>query len=161
MSYPSIEFFARDYANFINGKTYRDAGIFQSKTKEEFFTALKTGGYAEDEKYITKGISRYNTIFGADSPVIDGGTIGATRNVTPSWKDVFNFSASGVRIGSPMGAANEARDKMYEQGIAKRPPEDSPLKVQIIKGVTFLVLFIFIGFTVLQLFPPRKTIGRS
>lgn len=178
MSYPSVEFFARDYANFINGKSYREAGVFESQSVEDFFTALKVGGYAEDPKYITKGISRYNSIFpgGYTSSTISANT-GALRDndVLFQGYDIESLSTAGYLKAMAklwgQGKFKEADQlkQLYSQegktgtaktmgGIDKADDiiKDTLSDHSIIKIEVFIILFVFIGFAVLMLIPSNK-----
>lgn len=54
-SYGSPEEAVTDYVKFLkNNKRYTKAGVFESKTSGEFFTALQKAGYATDPNYANK-----------------------------------------------------------------------------------------------------------
>lgn len=61
MTYPNLEYFARDYADFL--KPYAEDGVVGAKTPQAFFGGLKAGGYAEDSAYVDKALSRLNYLF--------------------------------------------------------------------------------------------------
>lgn len=145
MSYPSLDFFARDYADFIQGRSYRDAGILQAGTPQEFYTALKTGGYAEDPEYITKGISRYASIFGGTQPVSKS-VQNESKNLT--WKDIFKIPE--IKFQNPQKTSNEAGQEMIKKGIAKKPT-DTKTGMYKIGAVVIIIVLIFVS--ILQVLP--------
>lgn len=61
--YDTPEAFADDYVNLISkNKRYKSA--LGSKTSEEYFTALKKGGYATDVNYIQSGVRTSRSVMG-------------------------------------------------------------------------------------------------
>ncbi len=49
--YKNLDEFASAYADFIQGKSYIDNGVFKAKNVTQFAQALRNGGYAEDKNY--------------------------------------------------------------------------------------------------------------
>jgi flagellum-specific peptidoglycan hydrolase FlgJ len=61
-SYNTIDDFAVNYAKFIKGKTYVNNGVLNAASANDYYTALKKGGYATDPNYISSLNSVYRTI---------------------------------------------------------------------------------------------------
>ena len=116
-SYSSAEEAVDDYVNFLKvNPRYEKAGLFKAKTSDEWFTALKTAGYATDPNYVNKLTNMTGETSKQTSSLSSATSLASSASLMPS------VPTSGPLIAAATTDVAQVRSQASSAPIIVSPP---------------------------------------
>lgn len=118
--YGSFDEFANDYEGFISKPRYKNQGLFDSKTPEQWAHILKNGGQMS---YYTAAESAYSKGMRSFRPEYSGGGGGSSTSISVGDINITQPGADEHTIKrAVISAVDEAADKQTQRNLAELTP---------------------------------------